>query len=238
MASASKEAEELTRIAKGKGTTLMVAHTFMYNTAFRKMKELVKNGEIGEVVYLNFQRRGLGPIRKDVNSLWDLAPHDISMLIDIVGMPKRVIAKGRGYIKSDREDVVFVIAEFKDGTMANIHTSWLDPYKIRTATIVGSKKMVVFDDVSNEKIRVFDKGVEFDNASSYGEFKDVVRDGDIIIPKIPGGEPLKIECEHFMECINDSKPPISDGENGTDVVKFLEAAQRSLGTGEWETVGE
>jgi len=229
----SGEAEELVRMAKDRGLVLMVGHTFLFNAGIRKVRELVSSNAIGDIVYVHSQRTGLGPIRKDVNVLWDLAPHDISIFLNIMGMPKRVIAKGRSFIRNDREDVVFLMMEFGNGIIANAHVSWTDPYKIRSLTVVGSKKMVVFDDVSNEHVKVFDKGVKYEAGDSFGEFKDIVRDGDVTIPKIASKEPLRMECEHFLGCIENNKQPISSGEDGVKVVKVLEAAAKSLESGGW-----
>jgi predicted dehydrogenase len=228
-----KEAEELVGLAKEKGLVLMVGHTFLFNAGIRKVKELIDSDAIGGIVYMHSQRTGLGPIRNDVNVLWDLAPHDISIFLHILGMPKRVIAKGRSFIKNNREDVVFLMMEFENGVIANAHVSWTDPYKIRSLTVVGSKKMVVFDDVSNEHVKVFDKGINYEAGDSYGEFKDIVRDGDVTIPKIGSKAPLRAECEHFMDCIKNSKQPLSGGTDGMNVVKVLEAATKSLETGGW-----
>lgn len=237
MTTDSKKAAEMAGLAEKKGLRLMVAHTFLYNPGVRKLKEYVDNGTVGDLVYFSAERRGLGPIRRDVNALWDLAPHDVSILLYLTGRkPDSVMAVGRSYVKKGREDVVFATAVYSNGLIANIHVSWLDPYKIRTTTVVGSKKMVVFDDVSNEKVKVFDKGVEFGPAGSYGEFKEIVRDGDILIPKVDGAEPLKVECEHFIDCVKSGKKPLSDARNGADVVRVLEAMQESLGTGSWVKV--
>lgn len=228
-----KQAEELIRIADDKQLVFMVGHTFLFNSGIKKVKDLLDSNQLGNVVYTHAQRTGLGPIRNDVNAMWDLAPHDVSVFIYLLGMPKRVLAKGRSFHRPDREDVVFMVMEFDDGIIANAHVSWTDPYKIRSLTVVGSKKMVVFDDVSNEHVKIFDKGVKYEPGESHGEFKDIVRDGDVTIPKIETKPPLKSECEHFIECVRSGSKPASSGQDGLNVIKVLKAADKSLETNQW-----
>ena len=182
----------------------------------------------------------LGRVRSDINAMWNLAPHDISIILHYLDRePVRVSAKGLIQLQDDIEDVVFMVLEFEDGLMAHIHNSWLDPNKIRKMTFVGSQKMVVYDDVSPDaKIQVYDKGIDkknlTENLGSYddfGKFQLIQRAGDLLVPKINFVEPLKLECEHFVECIENGKTPLTDGRNGLRVVKVLEAAQESLKNG-------
>ena len=237
LAMRSSECHELIDIAANQGRVLMVGHTFEYNAAVRKLKELLASGEMGEVYYSYSARLNLGQVRTDVNALWNLAPHDVSILIYIFGRePVQVTAKGVSYIQEDIEDVFFMVLDFPDGIAAHVHGSWLDPHKLRRTTIVGSKKMVVYDDMSLEaKIQIYDKGVtrkslpgpmgEYD---SFDKFQLITRAGDIHIPKIDFVEPLKIECSEFVDCIANAREPLADGADGLRVVKVLEAAQRSM----------
>jgi len=230
----SKEAEELIRIADSKKKVLMVGHTFLFNPAVQKLKEYIKDGTLGDVYYISLVRTGLGPVRNDVNAMWDLAPHDVSILNYLLdSTPSRISALGGSYIRDNIEDVVFMNLIFKSKILANIHASWLNPHKVREVTVVGSKKMAVFDDVTaTDKIKLFDKGVQKEYAyASYGEFQLKLRSGDILIPDIKMSEPLKNECLHFIDCVKNNKKPMTDGRNGLEVVKVLEAAQDSLKNG-------
>jgi predicted dehydrogenase len=232
----TSEAEELINIAKNKDLILMVGHVFLYNAAVNYLKECIGKGELGKIYYIYAQRLNLGRIRSDVNALWNLAPHDISIILYLLEkIPVSVTAVGMSYIQSNIEDVVFMNMKFGDGTIAHSHVSWLDPKKVRTLTIIGSKKMAIYDDVSDNKIQIFDKGIdinskddslgEFDN---FGKFQLIKRAGDIYIPKINFIEPLKSETFHFIDCINKKKNPVSDGPNGLIVTKIIEAAMESL----------
>jgi predicted dehydrogenase len=234
------EARELLDIAGEKNLTLMVGHTFEYNAAVGKLKELIKSGALGQVYYVYSQRLNLGRVRSDINAMWNLAPHDISIILHCLDKePVRVSATGLTQLQSGIEDVVFAILEFEDGMMAHIHNSWLDPNKIRKMTFVGSSKMVVYDDVSADaKIQVYDKGIDKKDISrdlgsydDFGKFQLIHRAGDLLIPKIDFVEPLRVECRHFAECVIEGKQPITDGENGLRVVKVLEAAQQSIRDG-------
>jgi predicted dehydrogenase len=234
MTLSSKESEELIKIADSKKKVLMVGHTFMFNPAVQKLKEYIKDGTLGDVYYISLVRTGLGPVRKDVNAMWDLAPHDVSILNYLLDTtPNRVSAIGGDYIRENIEDVVFINLTFESKILANIHASWLNPHKVREVTVVGSKKMAVFDDVAaTDKIKLFDKGVQKEYAyASYGEFQLKLRSGDILIPDIKMSEPLKNQCLHFIDCVKNNKKPITDGRNGLEVVKVLEAAQESLKNG-------
>ncbi len=227
----SKDALELVKLADKKKKILMVGHVFEYNHAVRMVKDYIKKKEMGDILYLHSSRTGLGPIRQDVNVIWDLAAHDVSILLHLLDKkPLNIVARGESYIQKGVEDVVFVNIEFEGKIMANIHVSWLDPIKIRQTVVVGTKKMLVFDDVSSsEKLKVFDKGVSYEKpGGTFGDFQLLVRDGDILIPKVKFTEPLKEQCLHFLDSIKNNKKPLTDGMNGYSVVKVLEAAQESL----------
>ena len=234
MTSHSEEAEELIRLAQERQRVLMVGHTFEYNPAVEYLKSFIAQGGLGKVFYLSATRVNLGIFQKDINVIWDLAPHDVSILLYILGMkPSRVSARGAAYVQPGIEDVAYVTLNFPDGIMADIRVSWLDPCKIRRLTVVGSKKMVVYDDVEpTEKIKIYDKGVEAPPYSdTLEEFRLSYRYGDITTPAIPDREPLEIECKHFLDCIREGKTPRSDGRVGLGVVRILESAQHSLKNG-------
>ena len=227
----SDHAEELIELAEKNNLVLMVGHTFEYNAAVRTLKELIDSGDLGEVHYLDAARLNLGLFQRNSNVIWDLAPHDLSIMMYLTGKkPIAVSAHGLVCVFDDIFDVAYMNLVFPDNLMAHIHVSWLDPCKVRRVTVVGSKKMAVYNDVVNlEKIKIYDKGVETpDYTNGFGEFQLSYRYGDILIPNIRLVEPLKVECKHFLECITDNCKPLSGGEDGLNVVKILEAAQRSL----------
>ncbi len=226
-----EHAVELIELARRAGRVLMVGHLLRYHPAIAKLRGMIDAGELGEVYYIYTQRVNLGSIRSDENALWSFAPHDISVILYLLGgLPDRVSARGECYIQPGIEDVVFVTMHFADRKMASIHLSWLDPHKIRKFTIVGSKKMVTFDDMEpTEKIRIYDKGFS-KGYDSYGDWI-TVRFGDITIPRIDMAEPLKLECQHFLECVKTGKEPVTNGEDGLRVLRVLDAAQRSLDQG-------
>ncbi len=228
-----KDAEELVKIAKDKDLILMTGHLLLYHPAVRYLKELVNSGELGQILYLYSTRVNLGAIRKNENALWSLAPHDISVMLYLMDQnPTQALANGKCFLQKGIEDVVFFSLDFPGGQVAQAQVSWLDPHKIRKFTVVGSKKMVTFDDMeATEKIRIYDKGVN--QEKRYGSYDEVLtlRDGDIHIPYFKMQEPLKIEAGHFIECIKEHKKPLSDGQNGLDVVKILEAVSLSLKEG-------
>lgn len=237
LAASVVECEKLVELADKKKLTLMVGHTFLFNEAVRKMKGYVESGELGDAFYLYSQRLNLGRVRQDVNALWNFAPHDVSIICYVLNMvPTTVSARGFGYLNGKVEDVVFMTLLFANGVSANVHVSWLDPQKVRRMTLVGSKKMVVYDDVSqDQKIMVYDRAVEkIPTSSSPQDFKDFaefqlrIRNGDVIIPQFPFREPLLNECEHFIDCIRTGKKPLTDGRHGLDVVRVLEAADKSI----------
>jgi len=193
----------------------------------------VQQGELGDLYYVTSQRVNLGKVRKDENALWSFAPHDLSVILHLLeAEPIDVAARGSAFLQAGVEDVVFLHLRFPDGKMAHVHVSWLDPHKLRQFTVVGSRKMVVFDDMeASEKIRVYDKGV--DRGNQFVSYSDAltVRSGDIVLPRISLQEPLQIECQHFIDCIRERKAPITDGESGLAVVRVLAAAQASLAAG-------
>jgi predicted dehydrogenase len=233
----SKDAIELTDLASKHKKVLMVSHTFLYNAAVRKLKEYIQKGELGKILYIYASRLNLGIIRRDVNALWNFAPHDISIICYLLDeIPQGVSARGLRYIHDDLEDVVFMNLDFKNNVSAHIHLSWIDPKKVRETVVVGTKKMVIYDDTSSDaKIKLFEKGFDkilstdkVSGYTSYGEFQLQLRDGDCIIPKLNFKEPLKEECDHFIDCIINNKTPLTDGKNGSMVVKILELAQESI----------
>ena len=225
------DARVLVELAKEKGLKLMAGHLLEYHPAVSYLKETIDKGEIGQPYYMYTQRVNLGVVRQNENAWWSLAPHDISVVCYLLGSkPVSVAAQGQCYLQKDIEDVVFATIKFADGKTANIHCSWLDPHKIRKMTVVGSEKMVTFDDMeATEKIRMYDKGaaIKHDITTSYADIISL-RFGDIVIPKVPSGEPLALECEHFIDCVLDGKPIRSDGIDGLRVVQVLEAGQKSL----------
>jgi predicted dehydrogenase len=232
LASTVVDAEALASLANRTGRTLMVGHTFLFNPAVRAIKSYIDQGLLGDIRYLYFQRTGLGPIRQDVNALWDLAPHDLSMLRYWLGTdPIDLIARGESYLKPGTEDVVFVTLNYPNQVLASVHVSWLDPVKIRRVTVVGDRKMVVFDDThATEKLRIYDRGADYQpREGGFAEFIAAVRDGDIVIPRLEPLEPLREELADFVECINTGRQPLTSAEDGVAIVRVLEWAERELG---------
>lgn len=231
LAQSSEQCMELAQTAAERNLVLMVGHTFVYTAAVNKIRDLIASGDLGEILYINSTRVNLGVFQPDINVVWDLAPHDISIMNYILdARPERIAAHGRSYIRPGIEDVAFVDLEYPNRIIANIHVSWLDPCKIRRTTVVGSKKMLVYDDVSSlEKIRVYDKGVNVPpHYDTFGEFKLSYRYGDMLAPRLDEAEPLKVECRHFLDCIEQKKRPRSSGEDGLAVVCALEASSQSI----------
>ncbi len=229
----SDEGESLCELAEGKNQILMVGHIMLYHPATLRLKKYIEQGELGEVRYIYSTRINLGKVRQEENALWSFAPHDISVILYLLGQtPLSVSCTGSCYLQSDIEDVVFLTMHFENKVMANVHVSWLDPHKDRKLTIVGSKKMAVFDDTkASEKVWIFDKGVDSNlDYNTYAEYLSL-RTGDIIIPKIETTEPLQSECQHFLDCIKERKIPRSDGKEALQVLKVLVAAQKSLKMG-------
>jgi len=234
LAASIAEAESLIDAAERNNRVLFTGHTFVYNAAVQKMRELVEAGDLGETFYISSIRVNLGLFQEDINVIWDLAPHDISILNHILGCePVTVSTFAKSYIRPGIEDVAFISLQYPRGIVGHIHVSWLDPCKIRRTTLVGSKKMLVYDDTSPlEKIRVYDKGVTIQpHYDTFGEFQLAYRFGDIIVPKINEVEPLKKECTHFIECIDNGACPKTDGRAGLAVVKVVERACESAKLG-------
>ncbi len=233
LAATVAEAEHLIQLAKEHNRVLMVGHTFLYNPAVHALRELVQGGSLGDIYYVDAQRLNLGLFQRDINVMWDLAPHDISILLYVLGtQPLAVGASGNAYVQPGIEDVAYMQLEFPHHIRASIHVSWLDPNKVRQITVVGSKKMAVYDDVATlDKIRVYDKGVDVPApTTSFGEFQLSYRYGEIRIPHVASTEPLRLECQHFLECVQRGSQPLSDGAQGLAVVRVLETAQAALKT--------
>ena len=231
MAASTAECEELIEIAKKQGLILMVGHTFLYSPAIRKIKEIVEHHDIGDIRYISARRLNLGLFQKDINVAWDLAPHDISIILHIMEeTPHSVSCRGAAHVTPKIEDVTSMSLHFAKERSAIIHSSWLDPRKVREMTIVGSKRMIVYDDVaSQEKIRIFDARVERPpHYDTFGEFQYAYHYGDIYCPYVKQDEPLKAECQHFLDCIRRGSTPLTSGTNGLDVVRILEASSDSL----------
>jgi predicted dehydrogenase len=223
-------AEELAEISARTGLKLMVGHLLEYHPAVNLIKQYLDSGELGDVYYMYSQRLNLGVVRSSENAFWSLAPHDISVILYLFGgEPDRVTARGECYLQPGIEDVVFAHLHFPDGRMAQIHVSWLDPHKERKMVVVGSQKMLVFDDMqASEKIRVYDKGADVDNSGPGVVSAISVRHGDIFIPHVAGKEPLDVETQHFIDCILNDTTPRSDARDGLRVVRVLEAVEREL----------
>jgi len=231
MAGSSSECEELIELAQQKGLVLMTGHTFLFSPAVKKLKEIVDRGDIGEIRYICARRLNLGLFRKSINVAWDLAPHDIAIILHILGeLPVSINCQGSAHITPGVEDVTGMYLQFSKERSALIHSSWLDPRKIREMTIIGSKRMIMYDDVAQqEKIRVFDARVEAPkHYDTFGEFHYAYHYGDINIPYIQQEEPLKAECQHFLECIQQGTSPLTNGHRGLEVVRILEASSESL----------
>ncbi len=232
------EAERVVSKAAEKERVLMVGHLLEYHPAVRRLKELTDSGELGERIYYIYGNRlNLGKLRADENALWSLGAHDVSVVLYLAGEePWEAIAHGESYVRDGVEDVVFCFLRFPSGMCAHLHLSWLDPHKERRFTVVGSRRMATFDDMALEgKLTIYDKGFDQD-ARSYGEY--ITRSGGMESPALPNVEPLRLECEHFVQCVLDGRRPQSDGASGLRVVRVLEALQRSLeGSGLREGAG-
>lgn len=234
LAMAPDQAALLVRSARERGNTLMVGHTFEYSAPVMKVHEIISSGELGDVFYISSVRANLGLFQHDVNVVFDLATHDISIILMLMGeLPEAVSCHGQSHYRGSVEDVALVALHFRRNVIAFIHVSWLDPNKIRRTTIVGSRKMLVYDDTSTqEKIRIYDKGLDVHPYyNTFGEFQFSYRYGDIQIPRIEESEPLRTECEHFVECIRSGEAPRTDGLSGLRVVSVLHAAALSLRNG-------
>jgi predicted dehydrogenase len=231
MASSSAECEELIDIAKRNGLVLMIGHTFLYSTAVRKIVEIIDAGDIGEIRYINSRRLNLGLFQKDINVAWDLAPHDISIILHILGeSPLQVNCQGNAHVTQGIEDVTNMSLAFRNKRFATIQSSWIEPRKVREMTIVGTRRMIVYDDLeASEKLRIYDVRVERPpHYDTFAEFHYSYHYGDSYIPHIKQEEPLKTECQHFLDCIENGARPRTSGLEGLEVVKILEAASLSL----------
>jgi len=234
-----EEAFDLVSLARRNGRKLMVGHTFEYNAAVRELKRHIDLRTLGQPYYLSSQRLNFGIVRKNVNALWSLAPHDISILIYLLGtVPASVSARGFSFIQEGVEDIVFLTLKFPGHVIAHVHVSWLDPSKVRKISVVGSEKMIVYDDTAANKVQIYDKGIKKQNISdSLGRFEDfgtyqlIKSAGNVILPKIDFKEPLKVECDHFIDCVANGGDVLTDGINGLKVVQVLEAAQASMRSG-------
>jgi len=230
----SEEAKELIEIAASKRLVLMVGHVFMFNPGALFLKEEIARGELGRIYYVDLVRTNLGPIRQDVGAIYDLASHDISICNFLLeAQPSEVACNAAFYLQRDREDVAFLTLYYPNQVVANIHVSWLDPRKVRQVTVVGNSKMALWDDINTtEPLRLYDKGVAAERAyNTFGEFHMVLRDGNIVIPKVRMFEPLTREAHHFVSCVRERRPPICDGHTGLAVVRVLETALESLKNG-------
>jgi predicted dehydrogenase len=231
MARSVQECQDLIELARSKDLVLMVGHTFLYSSPVRKIKEIVNAGDLGDIRYISSRRLNLGLFQKDINVAWDLAPHDISIILYIMDeFPQSVNCRGNANVTEGIEDVVSMTLTFRKKQFAMIQNSWLDPRKVREMTIVGSKRMIVYDDVQPlEKIKIYDVRVETPpHYDTFAEFHYSYHYGDSYIPFIKQEEPLKVECQHFLDCIIDGKEPISNGRQGMDLVRILEASSQSL----------
>ncbi|MCU0784768.1 MAG: Gfo/Idh/MocA family oxidoreductase [Verrucomicrobia bacterium] len=234
MAASGAECEELIEIAQKNGLVLMVGHTFLYSAPVRKIKEIVDSGEIGEIRYISARRLNLGLFQKDINVAWDLAPHDISIIQHIMGeQPVTINCRGTAHVTPGVEDVTTMCLAFPGQKTAVIQSSWLDPRKVREMTIVGSRRMIVYDDMAPlEKIRIFDTRVERPpHYDTFAEFHYSYHYGDVSIPYIKQEEPLKVECQHFLDCIRTGNTPLTSGKRGLELVQILEASSESLKRG-------
>ncbi len=226
----SSEARELVDLARDRNKVLLVGHLLRYHSGVIKLKEYIDSRTLGNIRYVYTTRVNLGKVRKEENAMWSFATHDIYVVMYLLGtQPESVTASGQAYVRKGVHDVVFMTLHFPGDVMAHIHVSWLDPHKIRKTTVVGDKKMAVLDDAATtEKLRIYDKGIDF--TPSYGDYGESlsIRIGDISIPKLDMKEPLKVECQHFLDCIIRGDEPLTGGEQGFKVIQILEAADRSL----------
>jgi predicted dehydrogenase len=209
----------------------MVGHVFRYNPGINHLQKVIGSGTLGQLEYLTFTRTNLGPIRTDVNVVWDLMTHDVSILLHFLNQrPSWISAQGASFLSSGCEDVAFATLGFEGGVIANIRASWLDPRKVREITVVGSAKMAFFNDLeTQEPVRIFDKGAMREPSyETFGEFKLVTRSGEVISPAIPATEPLKNQCQHFLQSVTTQRPVLSDGSDGLRVVEVVVAINQSI----------
>lgn len=229
------EARRLAALAKKRKLILMVGHTFLYNPAVRKVRDLIRRGACGKLYYMKAVRTHLGLVRTDVNAVWDLAPHDVAIFNYFTGaMPVAVSAMGESFLQNGREDMAFINLRYPDGIVANIHVSWADSNKERTVAVVGSRARIVFDDLNAmERVKIYEKGISANVAggNTFGEFLFALRDGDIISPKVPANEPLAEVCREFLKCVRTRREPFTSAAAGADVVRVMCAIEESLRRG-------
>jgi predicted dehydrogenase len=231
LAASVAECEELIELAESRGLSLMVGHTFLYSASIRMIKKIIDSGDLGEIRYINSQRLNLGLFQKDINVVWDLAPHDISIILHLLGrMPDFVNCQGNAHITPGIEDVSNLSLSFKSGQFATIQSSWLEPRKVRQMTIVGTRKMIVYDDIAPmEKIRIYDTRIERPpHYDSFGEFHYSYHYGDSFVPYIEQSEPLRQMCQHFVDGVVTGSRLLSCGRSGLEVLRILEASSKSL----------
>lgn len=232
LASSSREADNLMRSADEKGLTLMCGHTFLYSPPVREVKRLLDGEQLGDIFFVSSSRVNLGLHQRDVSVIWDLGPHDFSILLFWLGeMPESVSAVGRDAIVDGIPDVVFINLVFPSGVLAHVELSWLAPSKLRRTAIVGSRKMVVYDDVSPEPIKVYDHGVIYEDPESFGQYQLSYRTGDILSPKLDTVEPIALQLEDFVDSIRTRREPVADTSIAAKVVRIAEAAESSLDQG-------
>ncbi len=234
MASSVQECEELIELAEKQGLTLMIGHTFIYSAPVRKIKAIIDAGDLGDIMYISSRRLNLGLFQKDINVTWDLAPHEISIILYVLNEePAHVNCQGKAHITKGIEDVTNLTVDFNNGGFATIQSSWLDPNKVRETTFVGSKRMLVYNDVEPmEKLKIYDKRVDAPpHYDTFGEFQYSYHYGDMYAPYLNQVEPLKVECQHFLDCIKSGAKPDSSGIEGLRVVQILEASSKSLSNG-------
>lgn len=234
MAASSRECEELIEIASIMGLTLMVSHTYLYSPAVRRISEIIHGGEIGELKYINGQRLNLGLFQNDINVAWDLAPHDLSIILHMMGeLPITLNCQGNSHVTPGIEDVTNLSLSFSRQRFATIQSSWIEPRKVRQMTFVGTRKMITYDDLQPlEKIRIYDVRVERPpHYEDFAEFQYAYHYGDCYLPRIEQSEPLKTMCGHFIDCVISGAEPLSGGAKGLELVKLLEASSESLRSG-------
>lgn len=234
LAASAAESRELVELAEERGLALVVGHVFLYSAAVRRLKQIVDSGDIGEVLYISSQRLNLGLYQRDINVAWDLAPHDLSIILYVLGRtPTSVNCQGKAHVSAGVEDVTVMSLGFRGAAFATIQSSWLDPSKVRRTTVVGSRKMIVYDDIEpTEKLKIYDKRVEVPpRYDSFGEFPFAYHYGDMTAPHLQQVEPLAVECREFLECVRTGARSVSSGREGLKVVQILEAASRSLEMG-------
>ena len=232
LAASSAEAAALLELAEERGLTLMPGHTFLYSPAVNMVAEMIRSGELGDIYFISTSRVNLGLHQKDVSVAWDLGPHDFSILrYWLDETPSHISALARSCVLNDTPDVAFINLEFASGPVAHVEIAWLAPTKLRRTTICGSRKMVVYDDTSNEPVRVFDSGVAIPNPETFGEYKLTYRTGDILSPRVAAAEPLQLELTDFCEAIRSGNPPRSSAKLGLEVVRMIEAVDSSLALG-------